>query len=45
MSKLTDTQPSNLNQFNAVSFEVNIARLPKVQFFCQRIALPSVVLG
>ena len=45
MSKITDSQPSNLNQFNAVSFEVNIARLPKVEFFCQRIAIPSVVLG
>ncbi len=45
MSKITDSQPSNLNQFNAVSFEVNISRLPHVDFFCQRIAFPSVVLG
>ena len=45
MSKITDSQPSNLNQFNAVSFEVNISRLPNVEFFCQRIAIPSVVLG
>lgn len=45
MTRLTTTQPSNLNQFNAVSFEVNIARLPNVEFFCQRISIPSVVLG
>jgi hypothetical protein len=45
MSKITTTQPSNLNQFNAVSFEVSISRLPNVEFFCQRIAIPSVVLG
>jgi len=45
MTTLSKSQPSNLNQFNAVSFEVNIARLPHVEFFCQRIGIPSVVLG
>ena len=45
MTRLTTTQPSNLNQFNAVSFEVNISRIPHVEFFCQRISIPSVVLG
>jgi hypothetical protein len=45
MSKLTDTQPSNLNQLNVNSFDISFARLPSVQFFCQRIALPTVVLG
>jgi hypothetical protein len=45
MSKLTDTQPSNLNQLNVVGFEVNIARLPNVAFFCQRVNIPGVILG
>ena len=37
MSKLTDTQPANINHLNVVGFEVNIARLPNVEFFCQRV--------
>ena len=45
MTKLTDTQPSNLNQLNVVSFDVSFSRLPAVQYFCQRISLPTVVLG
>jgi len=45
MTKLTDTQPSNLNQLNIVSFEVNFARLPNVQYFCQRVNIPAVILG
>ena len=45
MSKLSDQQPANLNQLNVVSFDVNFSRLPSVQYFCQRISLPTVVLG
>ena len=45
MSKLTDSQPTNLNQLNVVSFDVSFSRLPAVQYFCQRISLPTVVLG
>ena len=45
MSKLTDTQPTNLNQLNVVGFEVNIARLPNTEFFCQRVNVPGVILG
>ena len=45
MSKLTDSQPTNLNQLNIVSFEVNFARLPNVQYFCQRVNIPAVILG
>ena len=45
MSKLTGTQPTNLNQLNVVGFEVNIARLPNVEFFCQRVNVPGVILG
>ena len=45
MSKLTDTQPTNLLQLNVVSFDVSFSRLPSVQYFCQRISLPTIVLG
>ena len=45
MTNLTQTQPSNLNQLNIVSFEVNFSRLPNVQYFCQRVNIPAVILG
>lgn len=45
MSKITDSQPTNLNQLNVVSFDISFSRLPNVQYFCQRINLPTVVLG
>ena len=45
MSKLTESQPTNLNQLNVVSFDVSFSRQPAVQYFCQRITLPTVVLG
>ena len=45
MTKLTQTQPSNLNQLNIVSFEVNFSRLPNVEYFCQRVNIPAVILG
>ena len=45
MSKLTESQPTNLNQLNVISFDVSFSRLPSVQYFCQRISLPTVVLG
>ena len=45
MSKLTDSQTTNLNQLNVVSFDISFSRQPAVQYFCQRITLPTVVLG
>ena len=45
MSILSEQQPTNLNQLNVVSFDVSFSRQPAVQYFCQRISLPSVVLG
>ena len=45
MSNLAEQQPANLNQLNVVSFEVVFTKLPSVQYFCQRITLPTVVLG
>tara|TARA_B100001750_G_scaffold24442_1_gene16267 strand:- start:6343 stop:6879 length:537 start_codon:yes stop_codon:yes gene_type:complete len=45
MSKLTDTQPDNLNQLSVVGFDVNFSRLPNTEYFCQRVNIPAVVLG
>ena len=45
MSTLAESQPTNLNQLNVVSFDISFSRLPAVQYFCQRISLPTVVLG
>ena len=45
MANLSVTQPANINQLNVVGFEVNIARLPNVEFFCQRVNVPGVILG
>ena len=45
MSKLTTTQPSNINQLNIVSFEVNFSRLPNVEYFFHRVNIPAVILG
>ena len=45
MSTLSESQPTNLNLLNVVSFDVTFSRLPAVQYFCQRISLPTVVLG
>ena len=45
MSTLSEQQPTNLNQLNVVSFDVSFSRQPTVQYFCQRISLPSVTLG
>ena len=38
-------QPNEINQLNVVSFETNFTRLPNVNFFCQRINIPSINLG
>ena len=45
MSKLTESQPTNLNQLNVVSFDVTFSRQPAVQYFCQRVNIPAVILG
>ena len=45
MTTLSSTQPGNINQLNIVSFEVNFSRLPNVEYFCQRVNIPAVILG
>ena len=38
-------KPNELNQLNVVSFQTNFTRLPNVNFFCQRVNIPSMTLG
>ena len=45
MTTLSSTQPGNINQLNIVNFEINFSRLPTVEYFCQRINIPAVILG
>jgi hypothetical protein len=45
MTSISQTQPGNINQLNIVNFEVNFSRLPTVEYFCQRINMPAVILG
>ena len=45
MTTLSSTQPSNINQLNIVNFEINFSRLPTVEYFCQRVNMPAVILG
>ena len=45
MTTLSSTQPSNINQLNIVSFEIAFSRLPTIEYFCQRVNIPAVILG
>ena len=45
MTTLSSTQPSNINQLNIVNFEIGFSRLPTIEYFCQRINIPAVILG
>jgi hypothetical protein len=38
-------QPNEINQLNVVSFETNFTRLPNINFFCQRVNIPSMAIG
>ena len=38
-------KPNELNQLNVVSFQTNFTRLPNVNFFCQKVNIPSVSIG
>ena len=37
--------PNEINQLNIVSFQTNFTRLPNVDFFCQRVNIPSISIG
>ena len=38
-------QPTNINQLNVVSFESNFLRMPNINYFCQRVSIPSISLS
>jgi hypothetical protein len=38
-------QPDNLNLLQAVSFETNFVRIPHCNYFCQKVSIPSMVIG
>lgn len=38
-------KPNELNQLNVVSFQTNFTRLPNVNFFCQKVNIPSISIG
>jgi len=38
-------QPNNLNLLQAISFETSFQRIPNCSYFCQKVAIPSMVLG
>lgn len=38
-------KPTEINQLNVVSFQTNFMRLPNVNFFCQRVTIPSLAIG
>ena len=45
MTTLVTTQPTNINQLNIVNFEIGFSRLPTIEYFCQRVNIPAVILG
>lgn len=38
-------KPEEINQLNVVAFQTNFTRLPNVNFFCQRVNIPSMAIG
>lgn len=41
----TTNTPSNLNLTNPLNFKMQFSRLPDVEFFIQRVSIPSMVMG
>jgi hypothetical protein len=38
-------QPDNLNLLQTIAFETNFQRIPNVNYFCQKVNIPGMVLG
>ena len=38
-------QPRNSNQLNATAFRLVFGRMPEIEYHCQRISIPSLILG
>ena len=45
MATLTCPIPENINPLTANGFRFNISKLPEVDFFCQQVNLPGIMLG
>ena len=41
----TVNTPDNLNLTNPLNFKMSFSRLPSVEFFIQRVSIPSMVMG
>ena len=37
--------PQEINQLNVISFQTNFVRLPNVNFYCQKVNIPSMAIG
>jgi len=42
---ITKNQPTNFNLSTPLNFKMEFARLPDVEFFIQRVSVPSMVIG
>ena len=38
-------QPRNLNVLNTTAYRLVFARMPEVEYTCQRVSIPSLILG
>ncbi len=41
---ISDNQPTNLNYLSQLGFKFSIKKLPNVNYFCQKVSLPSISL-
>jgi hypothetical protein len=39
---VSDNQPTNLNYLSQLGFRFSIKKLPNVNYFCQKVSLPSI---
>lgn len=42
---ISDNQPTNLNYLSQLGFRFSIKKLPNVNYFCQKVSLPSISLS
>jgi len=42
---ITKNTPTNINPTSPINFKMQFTRLPEVEFFIQRVSVPSIVLG
>ena len=42
---ISDNQPTNLNYLSQLGFRFSLKKLPNVNYFCQKVSLPSISLS